>query len=241
MSQSRPFRVTENVKQNRHWRWMVTGAALLIAALLGLYWWTRQPPPILPANPAPYVKQFTFTRLESGEPIGDVVTLLQRTGFYANVDVTPNNLPGQIFADRELTETVYWPMTLAVIPRGWRGTERNTIEMPCIRYRQQISPRQATVVKKGSPKPTPLAVGNMKTWPVSAGYSGSPKKIPPLTKGNLCGYTFFALGNHPPGEYVYELRIYPTAHWISDVRFESGPPLVLQRGLLQVTGDEQPQ
>jgi hypothetical protein len=43
----------------------------------------------------------------------------------------------------------------------------------------------------------------------------------------------------PAGEYVYEVRLYPSARWVSRYRSDRGEPLVLKRGLLIATDKEE--
>ena len=47
-------------------------------------------------------------------------------------------------------------------------------------------------------------------------------------------WTYFCVGKDQVGEFVYEIRVYPTAAWKSTGRFELGEPVVLKRGLLRV-------
>ena len=52
-------------------------------------------------------------------------------------------------------------------------------------------------------------------------------------------WTYLAAPAAEPGEYVYELTLYPTCHWKSSIRYEAGTGVVLQRGILRIVAETQ--
>jgi hypothetical protein len=95
--------------------------------------------------------------------------------------------------------------------------------------------------------PYGTATGDLRRPVIGHGFGGENYVGQPLIESAQPGHSLFWTFVTPPpdqddllGEYVYEVRLYPTARWVSDVRQEFGDPIVLRRGTLIVVEDTEP-
>lgn len=210
----------------------ISTAILTAVAALIWYYRPRSPIEVLPVPPNPYVESYRLERLD-GEPVADVVEVRPGTGFYAILTAKLADDAPKTYEGRKISDAIHWSATLALYPRTARNVSRETFEWSCGTFKPKgMLRRGAKEPDRTNGKPHPPWRGRI---PTHCGHTGEPKLSKPLPKGDICRYTYFAVGDHPPGEYVYELRVYPTARWISWFRCEHGTPLVLQRGLLKVS------
>jgi hypothetical protein len=216
-------------------RWI---AAVVIIAVVGLSvlllrgsFGTQE---IQPAAPTPFASDVKLERLDDGTLLGDVVEMRASDGFYVSPGFMPGERIPKEFGGRIVQDHKLWSMALTIYPRGDSAESENAVRKNCIQFRQPVP--------RGSIRPweRPVHVGNASPYAPTGrprgplGQPDSPKDVP---EGQIRYWTYFGLQSAQPGEYVYELRLFPTAVWSSAVRFQIGEPVVLKRGLLRVTPD----
>lgn len=233
-------------------RWMITLAVLLTAAAV-YFLWPRHPGEILPADPNPFVRHVTVLPIElqvdesrgdrlhadplplvtapdAIRPFEDVIEIPSRAGQYLLIDLDRNESPPATIDGSDVSEPNWWPITFAVYrlgdPEGESACEfschcsEGTIPLPPISETGQHPPPMLPVIGRTLRNPSDAFVG----FPDIG--------VPP--EGHNRYWTFVVPPDRerPEGDYVYEVRLYPTAHWVSAVRWETGQPIVLRRGLL---------
>lgn len=212
--------------------WICTLTGGVVAATLLWFWWRRERP-IEPAGPNPFVSEFVFERLDNGTAIGETVELAVNSGFYARMALRPDAAPPELLDGRSVVESQDWPLALVLYPRHSSPDADDALCVPCGGLEaadRRHRPRSRNVRVS-------IPIGNPAVWSAS-GYDGPPELPEGFgTEDELRLWTYFAVRKNQPGEYVYELTLYPTAAWESSVRFEKGQAVVLQRGLLKVIGD----
>jgi hypothetical protein len=188
--------------------------------------------PIELAPPNPFVSEFVFGHLDDGAPIGDAVSVGVKSGFYAILTIVPNSVPPDTLERRKVLVPSDWSYVLVMYPRGSSRDARDALCVPCANFERAGRSERLTGALHVA---TSVPIGNPAIWSGS-GYEGPPEPPADLAeKSGLHLWTYFAVLSDQPAEYVYELTLYPTAAWRSSIRFETGPPVVLQRGLLKVT------
>ncbi|MGH7199580.1 MAG: hypothetical protein ACREJB_03185, partial [Planctomycetaceae bacterium] len=87
-----------------------------------------------------------------------------------------------------------------------------------------------------------VPLGGLGDW-ARSGFDGPPERPESWPKSwpkeEVRLWTYVSAREDEPGEYVYELTLFPTAAWTSSVRFDIGRPVVLQRGLLRVVAEDE--
>ncbi len=178
--------------------------------------------PIEPARANPFVQSFRVTRVDSGEPVGDEIEIAVNTGFTVEIAFSAAPDAPQELEGRPVQPPGEWPVRLVIYPRDHERSDDGTLWYPCNRF--EVPNR---------PYVRPVFPGVSEHWKPS-GYTGPPK--PPRDSGENKNrfWTYFAVPRDSPGEYVFEVLVYPTSAWKSLVRVDAGPPVVLQRGVLRV-------
>ncbi len=181
-----------------------------------------------PAGPNPFVETFEFLNSESKAPVGQVVSFAVNTGFTAELTfVASPNAPAAL-EQRVVQPPSQWPLTVVFFPRGSDRASKHAIYGCGNRVRR---PNERVAV------PMLPYEGVDSSWKLM-GYRGPPKPPKSWPADEYRFWTFFAVPLDEPGEYVFEVLLFPTSVWKSSVRVDPGPAVVLQRGLLLVTADD---
>lgn len=178
--------------------------------------------PIAPAEATPFIERLDVTRLDLDEPLSETIDLDVNTGFYANIAFIPGSAIPETLDGRSVQPTNDWTLALIIVPRGSDRGQKTTIYAPCNRFAR---PRERV-------PPLPYS-GAMGIWGPS-GYRSPPQKPTAWPQNEYRFWTYFAVPPDQPGDYVYELAVFPTSVWKSLVRSDVGPPVVLKRGVLHV-------
>lgn len=188
-------------------------------------------PPIEPAAPNPFVETLTFVRMSDGTPIGDAIEIDVNTGFHAQFAVDPaKKMPEKVESDSVIAPS-RWTFALVVFPRASGRDGGDSIRGACLEVPRGFRPKgEPLPMFKG---PGTIPIGGTSGWAAS-GFSRPLRAAGPPSKRTRTYWTYVAAPKDRPGDYVYELTLYPAAAWTSRVRFKSGPPVVLRRGLLRV-------
>lgn len=222
----------------------ITGLLIVfssLAAALIAWWWPNSTSPP-PQNP--FAEEVRISLLPHIEVLdGEQIQVPEDRGLMLRIDYRPRtSLPAQ-WNNRAVSSSDHWPVALAFYPRT--GLMGDTVKLSCPTFRKSERQNIAEAYKRHDPtaaiKPPPIIVGGTKGRKSRFGYTGQP--ITGLSDNSpFARWTFVP----PPveglsaGEYVYEIWVYPTARWLSEVRIDLGDPVVLKRGLLQLGSGEHP-
>lgn len=191
--------------------------------------------PIEPAPPNVFVSRLLCDRVsDSGtaSAMGDVIEIEQNTGFIVQLGLELNPQRPMEFETRKVVNPLEWPMMVVIYPRNSDDTDPQKLEAA-------VKPLDLPGYRRSWMLPNS---GECSYW-----YWGgrSTRTFPrqPVSPTSLADWkskksqwycTYMCVDKDQTGDFVYEIRLLPTAFWISQVRFEYGPPVVLKRGLLRV-------
>lgn len=193
------------------------------------------PKPIEPAPPNDFVTRLICDRLSESNTVSemsDVIEIAQNTGFVVQLGLELNPQRPTEFEGRQVAPATELPMMVVIYPRGSDDTDPKTL--------------------KGGVRPL-FQPGGKRTWFLindrECGYwswAGRRTRIiprQPVSPTSLAGWksgksqwywSYMCVDKDQTGDFVFEIRLLPTASHISPVRRELGPPVVLKRGLLRV-------
>jgi hypothetical protein len=243
-------------------------AIVVLAAVAAFIWWPRSPGPILPAAPNPFVKSVTIVPLDidpdaplpritfpngmtiedtehvslardpkDTEPFSETIEIAAPGGQYVQSELERHNSPPEAIEERHVATPDRWPITFAVYRRD--NSPEQALEFQCFVMEGTVERPPAGETHLHPPL-TLVRVGSNELRS-ERGFAGLPIIGPPRLGSNLYWTFFFPPDKeNPTGEYVYEVRLYPTARWVSDIRTETGDPIVLRRGKLIVVQEEEP-
>lgn len=218
-------------------RFLLWISAPTLGGVALLLWLIRDKQEIQRAPPNPFVKTLVFERIDDGQPIGDMMEMRTNAGVYASIVLTAAGDTPVVFEEHEVQDPARWPLALFIYPRGASAESEDSLGNPCMKFnRQGVRFRQA--VGSGPKLFVPVRGTTRGYWTADVGFEGDLKPPKSWPEDEIRFWTFFALRDQRPGEYVYELTLYPTARWTSSVRITMGPPVVLRRGLLRVGANE---
>lgn len=212
------------------------GIILGLGGVAAAIWWyyPRRPAEIAPVPPNPFVDNLVVRDLASGTDVAEPLEIQVNSGFTALISCVPkSDCPGEL-ATRPVQAPNLWPMTVVIYPRGDDPDSRAAIEAAC---RSLAEPGRRVTAGRPSSEPPPFAppLGSMAHFRDS-GFRELPAHVKRLSEDAIQYWTYIAVNPNQPGEYVYEVSLFPTSAWISDIRFDAGPRVVLRRGLLRVLG-----
>jgi hypothetical protein len=217
------------VKKAIGWGIACVAVAVAIALFLSRDSATQE---IVAAGPNPFVSGVLIEQIgEDAAPFGDTIEVPASTGIYVAVRLKRIPEPPATFDEREVSPPHLWPATLAVYRRG-EPDGPGGCEFHCQPAVPTLHSPSRVPHHPGTP-PTPPPMGTSRLWSPSAGFAGAPRIDKTLADENAY-WTFLVAPDRqlPAGEYVYEVRLYPTTRWISPFRIDIGEQIVLKRGLL---------
>lgn len=243
-------------------------AIVPLAAVAAFLWWPRLPGPILPADLNPFVKSVAIVPLdvdpeaprprivfpngvtiedtehvsltrkpEDTEPFPETIELPAQGGQYVQVELERHDSPPNSLGEDEVTTPDRWPITFAVYRRD--DSPDQALEFQC--FVMEGTVERPPAGESHLHPPLRLVHVGSNELRSDRGFAGFPI-VGPAREGCNLYWTFLFPPDkeNPAGEYVYEVRLYPTARWVSDVRTETGDPIVLRRGKLIVVEVEEP-
>ncbi len=198
----------------------------------------RDTPVVAAAPPNDFVNSIVVERVLADDAVSvlaEVTEIPVNTGFVVQFELlAAAALPSEL-ESRTVLHPDKWPADVVFFPRGGISADVTDLKGSCPIFSRSSGPPkshsdiminsfyssfwsycgfQETVALK-----QPASVASRLRW--------KKNKAPWF-------WTYFCVGQDQVGEFVYEIRIYPTAAWKSTVRFELGEPVVLHRGLLRV-------
>ncbi len=197
--------------------------------------------PIEPAPSNNFVGKLLVDRVsDAGEasPLGDVVEIEQNTGFFFQIGLEPLTTHPPAWESSQVVPTSEWALMVVIYPRESDDTDARTLKgrvnplEQLNRLLKPIEPRRWFLPNSGESS----------FW----FYGGRASKTPPRKPVGSTAladwksgksewyWSYMCVDKDQTGEFIYEIRLFPTAHHISPVRRELGPPIVLKRGLLRV-------
>ncbi|WP_146509914.1 hypothetical protein [Thalassoglobus neptunius] len=193
-----------------------------------------------------------FAQIESGEAIDDSITVSPTEGFYALLEIRPQaNLPDQL-GELPLTDPGCWPFVGIVYPEGSTAQSAEAVQIPmnwmnepsasgCIvpvmgvltELMQTPQYAGAVQVDRGHPSGKPAAVYYAKRE--------DPSRIPKvklnLDPEVLSFWTFFGPTHETPGNYQFELHVYPCFRAAPGETTTIGPPVKIYAAAFQIVED----
>jgi hypothetical protein len=209
------------------WTFTIAGPILIIAIAVAAYFYWPSNAPLAEADPRPFATSVSFVRHADQTPL-DVMELQENTGLYVDLTFALGAEIPELYDGKEVQSPQTWPLAVAITPRQRFGKPQ-TVRM-IVRpdtFRPPNRPYRETF--RGVP------VGGSGTWNKRLGFKGPPDPLPGWKKDEARFWAYFSAGTDKSGEFVYEIVAYPTAKWVSSVRYIRGPEIVLKRGLLHVS------
>lgn len=204
----------------------------------------RDTPVVAPAPPNDFVKLIAVERVLADDTVSvlaEDTEIPVNTGFVVQFEmIAADTLPLEL-QSRKVLHPDKWPADVVFFPRGATSAEVTDLKGYC------------PIFMRSSGPPKTEADIMINSWYSGfwsdCGFSKNVvlKKIASEAsrtrwKKNKTPWfwTYFCVGKDQVGEFVYEIRVYPTAAWKSTVRFEMGEPVVVKRGLLRVVPESLP-
>ncbi len=191
--------------------------------------------PVDPVPPNDFVATFHADRVldsKKSVPIPDVVEIPINEGFIAQFGIEPAKQSPTEYEGRKVEGASDWSMMVIIYPRNGEANDDSTLRGGVNAINRPGLKRSWMLVNEGV---SPF-------WS-AGGHGKQPVPKTPVRKESLglwkAGgenwyWSFICLEKDQVGEFIFEVHLLPTARWISPVRFEYGPPVVLKRGLLRV-------
>lgn len=192
------------------------------------------------AAPNRFIRELTFEQVDDATPVPLTVTLPPDGGYYVRIDVLPSEEYPRELDGRVVQDPPAWSFALRIYQRGADPDSAGSSVRLFTHYLREINTGISGV---SLPASVPVAAAPFGPNGRPEGLLGQPKPPETIVDGRFYLWTWFGPWRGyrdsesgtclEPGEYVYEVIMYPTAAWTSSVRFEVGEPIVLIRGLLQ--------
>ncbi len=197
--------------------------------------------PIEPASPNDFVSQFLCDRLSDSDDasaMSDVIEIRQNTGFIVQFGLEPNPQRPTEFEHRKVAPPPEWPLMVVIYNRNSDDTDSKTLK-GCVqpldrrdRMDRSIEKRSWHLLNSFESAFWGAGARNTRTIPRQP---VSPTAIADWKSGKTQWYwSYMCVDKDQSGDFVFEIRLFPTAFWISPARYEMGPHVVLKRGLLRV-------
>lgn len=241
-------------------RSLVAMVVVITIAVAAFIWWPKSSDGIVPAGPNPFVESLLISPITvdhdaprpgitlpngltiedtdriavvqyaDGPPVfADTIEIPVDHGQYVQLELEcfelfPNTIDG-----REVAPSDRWPLSLAIYRSGDDPDSAREFRCMVPDGAIELPPRGEGHLH---PPPRLVHVGSPELR-TEYGFAGIPD-IKPADEGCHRYWTFIFPPDEgkPEGEYVYEVRLYPTARWVSAIRSEAGDPIVLRRGRL---------
>lgn len=198
--------------------------------------------PVLPVGSNPYVckleieqltKENVATPLPEGVP---VVSTTRNSGFAMQIGFEVCGTVPTQEGSRAVSASVDWPLMVVIYPKGEDDTSPQVLRGSVY----EIAPPG----RKRTREPIPAGFGGfwhsckVNEWKMPKQPIGQSHAKARNTSQMLWHWTFICADKDQVGEFVVEVRLFPTSRWISAVRSELGDPIVLKRFILKVTDDK---
>ena len=162
----------------------------------------------------------------------------QNTGFFFQMGLELSATPPTEWEGQAVVPASEWALMVVIYPRQSDDTDALTLKGrvnpldQLNRLQQPLQKRQWFLPNSGESSFWFYGGRSSKTFPRKP---ISPTAQADWKSGKTPWYwSYMCVGQDQVGEFVFEVRLFPTAHHISPVRRELGPPIVLKRGLLRV-------
>ncbi len=175
--------------------------------------------PIGPVTENPFAERIWLINRDTNEPIDDEIVISPGAGFPMEIGLVAKTPRPETLEGRPVKPHEEWPIAINIYPRETEADSADAWLALC----NPANPRAPI---------TPF-VGSMLIWQ-DWGLQQPPKFDRLDEPEARRWWTFAAVRSMEPAEYVYEVTVFPTCFWISDVRYDAGPRVVLKRGLLRV-------
>lgn len=190
-----------------------------------------------------------FAQIESGEAIDDSITVSPTEGFYALLEIRPQaNRPDQL-GELPLTDPGCWPFVGIVYPEGSTANSPEAVQVPMnwmnepsasgclvpimgVLTELMKTPQYAGAVQvdRGDPSGKPAAAYYVK--------GEDPSRVPKvklnLDPDVLSFWTFFGPTHETPGNYQFELHVYPCFRAAPGETTTIGPPVKVYEAAFQI-------
>lgn len=217
-------------------RWPLPGLWLFVLSAgtaMFLLWRFVRESEVLPASPNPFICELAVQRIDTASDVRGLIEIPVNSGFCASISFVPADDRPEVLDGREVRNPDEWPMTLVLYPRGSDAESNLALHSSCNRF-ERPGKKPRLVPSSDPPPHRPFQLGGMPGYWWTSGYKAPPKAQEPWPLQEVRFWTYFAAPTDRPVDYVYELTLFPTCHWVSNVRYDVGPGVVLQRGLLRI-------
>ena len=195
-------------------------------------------PVVNAAPPNDFVKSIVVERVygdDTATLLADETEIVVNTGFIVQFEMIPSDAIPSEYHARTVTPPDKWSADVVFFPRGKTSADVTELKGNCPIFSRKTGPSRS---------PTDIVINSWYSsfWAL-CGFSETvvPKVIASegsrsrwQENGDPWFWSYFCVSKDQVGEFVYEIRVYPTAAWKSKVRAELGEPVVLKRGLLRV-------
>lgn len=195
--------------------------------------------------PNDFVLRMTVEQVQNGQPVklDSPFTIPVNTGILLQLSIVPQNQPVDEYLERKTSAPKEWGMRLVVYPAGTSSTGKKALSSGILHLSTPKAERSDHFPINGGwsshwsgcqSRKCLIDNGVKENLHIKRPFGKAAESQWKQNQG-LWFWTYLCAGKDNTGEFIYEIQLLPTARYISDVRFEYGDPLVLQRGTLIVT------
>lgn len=209
------------------------GGGVVLLGVVLWFWWRAAPQPEAPVVFDPYLKSLEFSQQADGTPIGEEIVVQAGSGFYADLTFVPGEELPEELDELAIQRVKIWPLVMEIYdPRD--SQRKDIVKFPFLRYGKNPHPKYPKLTQRDPNPMRSVMIANIGHWSPRAGYDGHPAYYGKWEEDEHRLWAFITPGSHPPGEYRYEIILYPAAQYLSSVRSTRGSRIVIKRGSMLV-------
>lgn len=201
----------------------------------------RPPEPVLPAVENPFACKLVFQQLSKEHdavPVSDgvpVLTVAKNRGFVMQIGLEVcDAVPGKV-SGRGVSPVLNWPLVVVTYPKMEGDSSSRVLKGGVFEIDPPGVKRMARRIEY--PQHGFWHCSGFNEWKFPKQPIGKLHEKRWREGKTLWYWTFICADKDQVGEFVVEVRLFPTAKWVSALRAEFGDHVVLKRFHLNVTPD----